>query len=105
MCVYDLRLLNEMRHIQRVGVWPVGLVGGLMVERPLVNACGLVFDWLTGWLADRLAGRGTAPLPLPLRRKPKANPGSPRGRVFTRRAPRLSGVLAASGTGDYGGSA
>lgn len=29
---YDWRLFDEMRSIERVGVWPVGLVGGLIVE-------------------------------------------------------------------------
>lgn len=35
---YDIRIFDEMRTISRVGVWPVGLVGGLMVERPIVDA-------------------------------------------------------------------
>ena len=30
---YSLELFEEMRHTQTVSVWPVGLVGGLMVER------------------------------------------------------------------------
>ncbi|KAM3718221.1 Coiled-coil domain-containing protein [Dirofilaria immitis] len=29
---YDWRLFDEMRTVERVGVWPVGLVGGLIVE-------------------------------------------------------------------------
>jgi hypothetical protein len=34
---YDWRLFNEMRTIQQVGVWPVGIVGGQLVETPLIN--------------------------------------------------------------------
>jgi len=34
---YDTRLFDEMREVEKVGVWPVGLVGGLMVERPIVE--------------------------------------------------------------------
>ncbi|CAK9294206.1 unnamed protein product [Gordionus sp. m RMFG-2023] len=34
---YHLQIFEEMRYIKRVGVWPVGLVGGLYVERPLVD--------------------------------------------------------------------
>lgn len=33
---YDLELFDEMRLTQKASVWPVGLVGGLMVERPIV---------------------------------------------------------------------
>lgn len=36
---YSLELFNEMLLIEhdKVGIWPVGLVGGLMVERPLLD--------------------------------------------------------------------
>ncbi|VDN55560.1 unnamed protein product [Dracunculus medinensis] len=34
---YDLRLFEEMRQIKKVGVWPVGIVGGLLVETPIVD--------------------------------------------------------------------
>jgi len=34
---YDLELFSEMRYTRKVSVWPVGLVGGLLVERPIVN--------------------------------------------------------------------
>ncbi|XP_059481266.1 galactosylgalactosylxylosylprotein 3-beta-glucuronosyltransferase I [Neocloeon triangulifer] len=37
---YSIRLFEEMRYVQNVGVWPVGLVGGLMVERPLPSSDG-----------------------------------------------------------------
>jgi len=38
-----------MRYVNKVGVWPVGLVGGLMVERPKVDIRGKVVGWLTVW--------------------------------------------------------
>ena len=41
-----------MRDVQSVGVWPVGLVVGVMVERPLVDA-GRVTGWLTSWRPER----------------------------------------------------
>jgi len=34
---YDIRLFEEMRETKRVSIWPVALVGGLKVERPLVS--------------------------------------------------------------------
>lgn len=49
----------QMRETQRVSVWPVGLVGGVMVERPLVKALdeegriNMVRGWLTGWKPNR----------------------------------------------------
>ncbi|GIY61244.1 galactosylgalactosylxylosylprotein 3-beta-glucuronosyltransferase 3 [Caerostris darwini] len=49
---YDLDLFEEMRYTQTVSVWPVGLVGGLMVEKPLVEN-GKVVGWNTVWKADR----------------------------------------------------
>lgn len=35
---YDLGLFNEMRHTRKVSVWPVGFAGGMLVERPIVEA-------------------------------------------------------------------
>ncbi|XP_015918181.2 galactosylgalactosylxylosylprotein 3-beta-glucuronosyltransferase I [Parasteatoda tepidariorum] len=49
---YDLELFEEMRYTKTVSVWPVGLVGGLMVERPLVRN-GKVYGWNTVWKANR----------------------------------------------------
>ena len=31
---YHVQLFEEMRNTQTVSVWPVGLAGGLMVEKP-----------------------------------------------------------------------
>lgn len=49
---YDLRLFDEMRTTRRVSVWPVGLVGGLIVEKPVV-ANGKVIGWNTVWKKER----------------------------------------------------
>ncbi len=49
---YDLRLFDEMRFTTRVSVWPVGLVGGLIVEKPVVRN-GKVVDWNTMWKKER----------------------------------------------------
>ncbi|XP_076353940.1 galactosylgalactosylxylosylprotein 3-beta-glucuronosyltransferase 2-like isoform X2 [Tachypleus tridentatus] len=49
---YDLELFEEMRYTRKVSVWPVALVGGLMVERPVVIN-GKVMSWNTLWKADR----------------------------------------------------
>ncbi|GMT14168.1 hypothetical protein PFISCL1PPCAC_5465, partial [Pristionchus fissidentatus] len=46
--VYDWRLFDEMRKVKRVGVWPVGVVGGLMAEHAVINTEGtVVFVWHT----------------------------------------------------------
>ena len=42
-----------MRYTQRVSVWPVGLVGEVMVERPIIDSLSHVVGWITGWKADR----------------------------------------------------
>lgn len=49
---YSLQLFQEIRSINGVGVWPVGLVGGVYVERPEVRA-GRVTGWLAAWRPDR----------------------------------------------------
>ena len=41
-----------MRHTQKVSVWPVGLVGGLMVEKPKVIN-GKVKGWDVTWAPQR----------------------------------------------------
>lgn len=50
---YALEVFEEMRYVKSVGVWPVGLVGGLMVERPKLNEQGKVVGWLTVWSPKR----------------------------------------------------
>ena len=43
-----------MRSIQKVGVWPVGLAGGLAAEKPLVNLKnGRVVGWNSRYRPDR----------------------------------------------------
>ncbi|XP_067134720.1 galactosylgalactosylxylosylprotein 3-beta-glucuronosyltransferase I-like [Centruroides vittatus] len=49
---YDLELFEEMRTTRKVSVWPVGLVGGLIVEKPLVSG-GKVVGWNTLWKKER----------------------------------------------------
>ncbi|XP_075899155.1 galactosylgalactosylxylosylprotein 3-beta-glucuronosyltransferase 2 [Nelusetta ayraudi] len=49
---YSLELFQEMRNTRGVSIWPVGLVGGLQYERPLVSR-GKVVGWHTGWRPDR----------------------------------------------------
>lgn len=53
---YSIELFSEMRDTRTVSVWPVGLVGGVMVERPQVSTIGTgprVTGWLTGWKTNR----------------------------------------------------
>eukprot|EP00057_Strongylocentrotus_purpuratus_P007011 XP_011661485.1 PREDICTED: galactosylgalactosylxylosylprotein 3-beta-glucuronosyltransferase 3 [Strongylocentrotus purpuratus] len=50
---YSLQIFEEMRTTQKVSVWPVGLVGGLRFERPLLNDAGKVSSWYTVWEPDR----------------------------------------------------
>lgn len=43
-----------MTKIKRVGVWPVGLVGGLMVEKPLLDkVTKKVVGFNSAWKPDR----------------------------------------------------
>jgi len=50
---YDLRLFEEMRDTRGVSVWPVGLVGHLRYERPIVSSEGRVTGWFTYWKPSR----------------------------------------------------
>ena len=50
---YSLELFEEMRGIEKVGVWPVGLVGGLMVEKPKLDPNGKVVGWDVTWSPQR----------------------------------------------------
>lgn len=48
LCVF------QMEKIQKVGVWPVGLVGGLMVEKPICdNATNKVIGFNAAWKPER----------------------------------------------------
>ena len=42
-----------MRSTKKASVWPVGLAGGLLVERPILNADGKVSEWFTLWRPER----------------------------------------------------
>uniref|UniRef100_A0A6A7G3L8 Galactosylgalactosylxylosylprotein 3-beta-glucuronosyltransferase n=2 Tax=Hirondellea gigas TaxID=1518452 RepID=A0A6A7G3L8_9CRUS len=55
---YAIELFDQMRWTQKVSVWPVGLVGGVMLERPVCLCLGdghpsIVTDWMVGWKASR----------------------------------------------------
>ncbi|XP_071835206.1 galactosylgalactosylxylosylprotein 3-beta-glucuronosyltransferase 1-like isoform X2 [Apostichopus japonicus] len=50
---YSLQLFREMRHTRKASVWPVGLVGGLRFERPIVSSSGKVTGWYTVWDPSR----------------------------------------------------
>ena len=44
-----------MRSIQRVGVWPVGLAGGLRAEKPVLSTTsGRVIGWNSRYRPDRM---------------------------------------------------
>ncbi|XP_046571900.1 galactosylgalactosylxylosylprotein 3-beta-glucuronosyltransferase 2-like [Haliotis rubra] len=49
---YDLKIFAQMRKTKKVSVWPVGLVGGLRFESPIVKN-GKVTGWFTYWKPDR----------------------------------------------------
>ena len=49
---YDLRLFEEMRSTKKVSVWPVALVGGLKIEKPLVDE-GKVVGFNSVWSPNR----------------------------------------------------
>lgn len=52
--VYSLEIFDEMKKIKKVGVWPVGLVGGLMVEKPVLNkTTHKVAGFNSGWRPER----------------------------------------------------
>lgn len=51
---YDIKVFSEMAKIKKVGVWPVGLVGGLNVEAPILDAqTGRVTGYKSGWKPTR----------------------------------------------------
>ncbi|XP_050423004.1 galactosylgalactosylxylosylprotein 3-beta-glucuronosyltransferase I [Adelges cooleyi] len=50
---YSVDLFDEIRVVKGVGVWPVGLVGGLLVEKPLTDINGKVIGWNSAWRPER----------------------------------------------------
>lgn len=52
---YSVELFAEMSKIKpgQVGIWPVGLVGGLMVERPLLDQDNKVVGFNAAWRPER----------------------------------------------------
>ncbi|XP_019771079.1 galactosylgalactosylxylosylprotein 3-beta-glucuronosyltransferase I [Dendroctonus ponderosae] len=51
---YSVKLFDEIAKVKRVGAWPVGLVGGLNAEFPIVDkATGKVTGYKSGWLPNR----------------------------------------------------
>lgn len=52
---YSRELFAEMALIKpgKVGVWPVGLVGGLMVEKPVLNRDNEVMGFNSAWRPER----------------------------------------------------
>ncbi|KJH48837.1 hypothetical protein DICVIV_05027 [Dictyocaulus viviparus] len=50
---YDLRLFNEIRTINVAGIWPVGVVGGLIAEWPILSKNGTVVAFNAVWKPDR----------------------------------------------------
>ncbi|XP_059162274.1 galactosylgalactosylxylosylprotein 3-beta-glucuronosyltransferase 3-like [Physella acuta] len=49
---YSLKLFEEMRYTKKVSVWPVGLVGYLRYESPVIKD-GKVVGWFTYWKPKR----------------------------------------------------
>ncbi|KAI6194400.1 Galactosylgalactosylxylosylprotein 3-beta-glucuronosyltransferase [Aphelenchoides besseyi] len=50
--VYDWRLFEQIRSVSKIGVWPVGLVGGLLVETPLLTN-GNIVGFSSIWKKER----------------------------------------------------
>ncbi|VDM70814.1 unnamed protein product [Strongylus vulgaris] len=50
---YDLRLFDEIRSIRKVGIWPVGIVGGLVAEKPSLAENGSVVGFNALWKPER----------------------------------------------------
>uniref|UniRef100_F1L809 Galactosylgalactosylxylosylprotein 3-beta-glucuronosyltransferase n=1 Tax=Ascaris suum TaxID=6253 RepID=F1L809_ASCSU len=50
---YDVRLFNDyIRNVEKVGIWAVGLVGGVLIEMPDVKN-GTVVGWNVAWNKNR----------------------------------------------------
>lgn len=52
---YSIELFEQMKLIEanKVGVWPVGLVGGLMVEKPVIDDEDQVLGFNSAWRPER----------------------------------------------------
>jgi len=51
---YSVELFSEISDTKKVSVFPVGLVGGVLLERPEVSSSGSeVVGWSVGWATDR----------------------------------------------------
>ncbi|CAH1104933.1 unnamed protein product [Psylliodes chrysocephalus] len=51
---YNVKLFSEIMKIKKVGVWPVGLVGGFNVETPVLDpGTGKVNGYKSGWKPNR----------------------------------------------------
>ncbi|CAJ0955711.1 unnamed protein product, partial [Mesorhabditis belari] len=50
---YDWRLFSEMRTIKKAGIWPVGIVGGLLAEAPTLFDNGSVSHFNALWKPER----------------------------------------------------
>lgn len=52
---YSTDLFEEMKKIEtgKVGVWPVGLVGGLLVEKPVLDEDNRVMGFNSAWRPER----------------------------------------------------
>lgn len=51
---YNIKIFTEMTKIKKVGIWPVGLVGGLSAEQPIVDKdTGRITSYKTGWMPGR----------------------------------------------------
>ncbi|CAO4363698.1 unnamed protein product [Caenorhabditis nigoni] len=50
---YDLRIFEEMRKVDNAGVWPVGIVGGMFVETPVLADNGSIISFNSIWKPDR----------------------------------------------------
>ena len=49
---YSVELFEEISGTETVSVFPVGLVGGVLLERPAVSGTKVV-GWSVGWATDR----------------------------------------------------
>lgn len=49
---YDLTVFDEMRDTRKVSVWPVAFVGGLLVEKPIIES-GKVHAFNSMWKSER----------------------------------------------------